>query len=499
MADSHLDVRESKEDNLAVGAKGGAIAFTLKVASAVFGLLNQIVLARILGANGVGEVLLAISVVKVSRQVAKFGMEETLMRFVPVYIDQKDAQRLKGTIFFALRFCLMISIIFVFLILLFTKFIAVNLFHSTMLLKLLPVIAIAIPAGVIRDVIGGILKGYKEAYKALLPENLISPVFRLAIFLILTLKGASSIFAVVAFIVGEVLSMYLSIMFLSKKLDDIKSVIKQYENRKILKVAYTFIFTSLSMFLFTQTDLWILGILTTTKTVGIYGIAAKLVFLVYFPMFAFGAIFPPIFSSTYAAGNYSELERVTRESSRWILSMSMPIILVLLLEGRFVLTLFYGPEFETGYAVLIILTIAHLISASTGLIGLFLQMTGQHKVYMKLNIFFGLLNAVLNIFLVMRFGILGAAIATAFCMAMLEIICTFIIFKRFSILTLPEGIWFDIVFIISTLGLYSLLIHTDMKMGPHLLCIAALAIYLWKSMVNHDIPWRILLARHKVS
>ena len=72
-----------KKDNLAVGAKGGAIASILKISSTALGFLNQIALARILGAGGVGEVLLAISVVRIFSQIAKFGMEETMMRTCP--------------------------------------------------------------------------------------------------------------------------------------------------------------------------------------------------------------------------------------------------------------------------------------------------------------------------------------------------------------------------------------------------------------------------------
>ena len=499
MLDDHIGVEESKEDNLLVGAKGGAIAFTLKVASAAFALLNQIVLARILGANGVGEVLLAISVVKVSTQISKFGMEETLMRFVPVYIDQKDPSRLKGTIYFALTLCIMISVIFVFIILLLSKFIAINLFHSPMLLKLLPVVAIAIPVGVIRDVIGGILKGYKDTYKALLPESLISPSFRLAVFLFLTLKGVSSFYAVIAFIAGEILSMSLSIKFLSQRLAVVRSAKKRYESRTVLKVAYTIIFASFSMYLFAQTDIFIIGMLTTTKTVGIYGTAAKLVFLVYFPAYAFGAIMPPIFSSAYASGNYDELNRVARKSIRWIFSMAMPIILLLVLEGKFVLRYFYGLEFEAGYAVLIILTVGYLISTSTGIVGLFLQMTGQHKVFMKLNILFLLLNVILNIILVTRFGMLGAAMATAFCIVMLQMICAIIIYKRFSIVSLPEDFKFDIYFVVAVSILYSVFTYAEISFGPHLLLAGALTIYLWKSLTHHDIPWRILLAKYRES
>jgi O-antigen/teichoic acid export membrane protein len=499
MAEDHLEIKESREDNLSVGAKGGAIAFSLKIGNTALAFINQIILARFLGAGGIGEVLLALSLFKISSQIAKFGMEETMMRFVPLYIEQKDNARLKGTIYFAIKFCLMISIIIIFLILLLSKFISIEIFHSTMLLKLLPVIAIALPAGVIREIIGGVLKGYKDTYKALLPESFIVPFVRIVVFLVLTLNGISPLYAIIAFVAGEITALFLSIKFLSDRLVKIGQVKKQYENKRVLKVAYTIIFASVSMYLFTQTDLWILGMLKSTKDVGIYGIAAKLVFLVYFPMFAFGAIIPPIFSSTYASGDYKELERVTRESTRWILSMSMPIILVLILEGRYILWFFYGPEFEAGYPALIILTAAHLISASTGLVGLFLQMTGQHKVYMKLNIIFGLLNVVLNIILVMRFGILGAAMATAFCMVSLEVICTYIINKKFSILSLAEGFRYDIFFIAIVSFLYFLIVQVEIYWGTHFLLIAALIIYLWKSVSNHDIPWRLLLAGYKES
>lgn len=497
MTDDLSEGVRSKEDNLAVGAKGGAIAFALKVASAALGLLNQIVLARILGAGGVGEVLLALSLFRISAQIAKFGMEETLMRFVPLYTEQKDSSLLKGAIYFAIKFSFLISLFFIVIILLLSEVIAINIFHSAVLLKLLPVIVIALPVGVVREIIAGILKGYKDTYKALLPEGLVMPFFRIVVFLLLTLKGVTPLYAVIAFVAGEVIAALFSIKFLSQRLELIKSVKKQCERKRILKVAYTVIFSSISMFLFTQTDIWVLGILTSTEEVGIYGVAAKLVFLVYFPMFAFSAIIPPIFSSTYTTGDYKELKRVTRKTSRWIFSMSMPIILLLIIEGKYILSYFYGTEFEAGYHAILILLAAYLISASTGLVGLFLQMTGQHKVYMKLNVLFGLLNVVLNVILVSRFGLLGAAMATAFCMAALEIVCTVIIYKRFSILALAEGFMFDLFYIVIVSVLYMVLVYTKIFMGPHLLLIATLVIYLWKSISGNEIPLQLLIATYK--
>ena len=491
------ETENNRSDNLAQGARGGAIAFILKISSTVLGFLNQVILARILGAGGLGEVILAVTVVRISMQIAKFGMEETMTKFIPLYIDRKDDAKLKGTILFAMKFCLLFSVTFMLFVLMFSKFIALNIFHSEGLLKLMPVVIVAIPAWVIRDVIGGILRGHKDALRALIPESLISPFFKIVIFLLLTLKGIAPFYAILAFVAGEILAVIVSFSFLQKILRPLKAVRGECNKKKIMEVAYTIIFTGMSVLLYTQADVWILGMFKSTEIVGIYGIATKLVLLVYFPMMAFAAVIPALISSIHASGDLAELKKIVSESTRWILSMAMPIILILLIEGKYILRYFYGPEFEAGYVVLVILTLGQMIKAGAGLIGVLLQMTGEHKVYMKVNIILGIINIILNILLVPSYGMTGAAVATAFCLVMVDIICIFIIHKRLSILTLAKGIKFDIVFIAVITAVYFLLSYSDFHIGHHLLLFVALTVYLWKSLSHHDIPWKLLIGKYK--
>ncbi len=494
---NRLKTESLKEDNLVIGAKGGVVAFILKISSAALGFLNQIIFARILGAGGLGEVLLALSIVNISAQVAKFGLEEAMMRFVPFYSDEKDNSRLKGSIYFALKFSFLLSIFFVFLLLVFSKFIAINIFHSEGLLTLLPVVAVAIPSAVIRGVIGGILKGYKDAFRALLPEFIVSPLLRIIIFLLLILKSASPLYAIIAFVGGEILSLLFSVRFLTKKLASIKSVRHQYEKKEILEFASIILFTSISTLLYTQADIWILGMFTSTETVGIYGASAKLVILVYFPMLAFATLVPSLISSIHSSGNRSELEKMVSESTRWILSMALPLILILVLEGKYILQYFYGEQFVAGYMVLLILSIGQLIKAGAGLVGILLQMTGEHKVYMKINIFWGILNIILNVIFVQRFGMLGAAVATTFCLSMVDVVSVYLIYKRLSILTFARDWKFDFLFVTAVVIVYFLLSRINLYSGVHVLLIVSLIIYILKSLINHDIPWRLLIMEYK--
>ncbi len=492
MTENSSDIKIQEDDNLAVGAKGGVIAFALKISNTALAFLNQVVLAQILGAGGIGEVILAITIVRISSQIAKFGMEETLMKFIPLYVDQKDDSLLKGTILFSLKFCLLFSVAFMLFIMICSKFIAINIFHSEGLLKLIPVIALSIPAWVIRDVIGGILKGYKDTLRALIPESIISPFIKIAVFLILILNGISPLYAVIAFVAGEVLSVVAALKFLLNRVKYLKPVKAKYENKKVLDVAYTIIFTGMSIILYTQADIWILGMFGSTETVGIYGIAAKLVLLVYFPMIAFGSIVPSLIASIHFSGDLQELRRVVRKSTRWILSIAMPIILILLLEGKYILRYCYGSEFEAGYIVLVILTIGQMIKAGSGMVGSMFQMTGEHKIYMKINIVFGILNIILNLVFVPVYGMLGAALATSFCLSMVDIISIFVIHKRLSVLTMAKGLGFDLIFITVVLVIYAVLIQNNSYIMQHVLLFVALTVYIFKSIYNHDIPWQLL-------
>ncbi len=497
MAEKPAEIARQNDDNLIIGAKGGSIAFVLQIASAGLGFLNQIALARILGAGGTGEVILAISVVNISGLLAAFGISGAIIRFIPSYIERKKTAELKGIIYFTLQFCSLLSVVFVVLIILFSKLISINIFHSEGLLKLLPIIALVVPFFTLNDVIGGILRGYKDTLKALLPQRIVSSLFRLIVFLLLSFRGVSSSYAVIAFIAGEVLATVLSIIYLYKAMDKVKPLYHRSEYKEVLTVGATMIFTALSVLLYTQADIWIVGIFATMEDVGIYGLVARLVLLISFSLGAFSTIIPAIITSVYVSGDRIELQRIVSESTRWILTMAMPIVLFLAFESKFILKYMYGEKFIGGYIALIVLSVGQLINAGAGLVGWFLQMTGGHKIFMKITLFWGIINIILNIILVPYFGINGAALSTAFCLSMVNIMSVWVIYNRSSILTLAGGLKFDVVFALVVTILYALLSYKHLPLGHHFLLGTALIIYIGRAIMNGDLPWRYLLMKSK--
>ena len=92
-----------------------------------------------------------------------------------------------------------------------------------------------------------------------------------------------------------------------------------------------------------------------------------------------------------------------------------------------------GPEFVAGANVLRIMTVAHFISASSGMVGAFLNMTGGQVVFSRIVLAAVALNVVLNLLLIPTFGMMGAATAAGITLSLWNIAGAVVIYRKHGI------------------------------------------------------------------
>src|SRR5690606_15935878 len=86
---------------------------------------------------------------------------------------------------------------------------------------------------------------------------------------------------------------------------------------------------------------------------------------------------------------------------------------VLLLVFGWPLLYLFGPSFTAGYPLLFIFIIGLIARASVGVAESLLSMAGQQRICAAVYTAVFVLNVALNVLLVPRFGLAGAAMATA--------------------------------------------------------------------------------------
>ena len=187
---------------------------------------------------------------------------------------------------------------------------------------------------------------------------------------------------------------------------------RDFQFRSYLDFSIPLAFKDAGSVLYTRVDILMLGVFAVSASVGQYQIAILLTGVLSMPLAAISQIFPPVISNLNNRGDTEELARIYTTVTRWTFTGTIPMAVGLIAFRYEILTLF-GESFTTAALVLIVLTTGQLTNAFVGPSGFLLMMTDHQYVITANQWFFGLLNVAGNLVLIQWYGILGAAVATA--------------------------------------------------------------------------------------
>ena len=109
----------------------------------------------------------------------------------------------------------------------------------------------------------------------------------------------------------------------------------------------------------------------------------------------------------------TEFGSLYRLATRWAIMLTIPIAVTMLLAPETYLTLFFTPEYAVAGNVVIVLTLGYLLNSSFGPEGMVLEGLGHTRLTFLNTLLLITTNAVLDVLLVPRLGIVGAGIGTA--------------------------------------------------------------------------------------
>lgn len=179
-----------------------------------------------------------------------------------------------------------------------------------------------------------------------------------------------------------------------------------------------------------QIGIVILGIFGKDSDVGIYRVATLLSLQVGFMLAIVTAVVAPSFAKLHAAGRLDELRRLHRNSARFSMVFGVAVLLIYVLAGRWLLGIAVGDEFFSAYVPLIILSAAHAISLWAGTTNVLLTMIGHERDGLACAAVAVVVNIALNLVLIPRFGIIGAASGSAGSLIIWRILLSWRLAKR---------------------------------------------------------------------
>ena len=159
-------------------------------------------------------------------------------------------------------------------------------------------------------------------------------------------------------------------------------------------------------------DVLLVGALASTREAAIYAAISRLAVVGTYALQAMGMAVAPQFSELVTLGERVRLDHLYQASTWWMIAVTWPLYLLLLIFPS-VFAGMFGSSYTAGATALAILSAAGLFNLATGNITVLLLMAGNSMLNM-LNAAGSLtINIVLNLILIPRYGMNGAAVAWA--------------------------------------------------------------------------------------
>jgi O-antigen/teichoic acid export membrane protein len=374
----------------------------------------QFVLARLFGPAQLGLYVLGTTAVMLANVLAQAGLDSGVVRYVSQYRAAGDDARVKGVIVQALLVSFALSMLLGAALFFGAGLLARGMFDKPALEQVFRIFALSLPFLTLMSMAFWATEGFQIVKYSVWVREVVQPLGNLVLIVAAYVLGSEVLGVSVSYVVSMAFGCALAMRYLRRifpKITD-TTVPAVFETGALFRVSGPMIVVNSLAKVNTWTATLAVGVFATASAVGVYNAAARTGVMGILPLVAFSGIFSPMIAELHGRGATREMDALYKDVSRWVFTFSLLFFFGAVLLARDVMALF-GPEFVSGWPVLVIIAAGQLFAASVGSTVRILAMTGRQRLLMYTTLGSLLLNVALNLLLVPPYGILGSAVATA--------------------------------------------------------------------------------------
>lgn len=199
--------------------------------------------------------------------------------------------------------------------------------------------------------------------------------------------------------------------------------------KDIIKVSFPMSFSLISLLIMQSFDIYVLEAYHSLGLVAYYGVAIKVSAVVGVILTSINATIAPKISKLFFGNELRELKIIIREAKMLNVVLSIPLIVLTLLTSNYILA-FFGQNYILAREALYIILGGQIINALCGPVALYLNMTGRQVFFQRLLLVTLGINVAMNLMLIPKFEMVGAAISTAFSFSLWNIAGLLYVLKK---------------------------------------------------------------------
>ncbi|AWL91807.2 flippase [Bradyrhizobium ottawaense] len=413
--------------------------FIIRVISAGLAYFSQVLLARWMGTSDYGIYVYVWTWVLLLGSMMDFGISASAQKIIPEYRTSGEQALLRGFLsgsrWLTFAVSTLVSLALAGIVRLLSPWIdpaeELPLYIGCMTL----------PAFVVANTQDGIARSHDWMQLGLMPQFIIRQALIIGITASAFLLGyhLGAVAAMVASAGAVWVAMTGQMVVLNRKLaDHIEPGPKTYDIGGWLAVSLPILLVESFYLLLSYTDVLVLQQFRPSDEVGVYFAVVKTLALVSFIHYAMSATTAHRFAEYNASGDKARLSAYVAHAINWTFWPSLAATIVLLALGKPLLWLF-GPQFVVGYDIMFVAAIGLVVRSAIGPVERLLNMLGQQKICALAYALAFVMNLMLCIALVPRYGGHGAAAATSISLTFETVLLFWIVRQRLGLHVLAFG------------------------------------------------------------
>jgi O-antigen/teichoic acid export membrane protein len=448
--------------------------------------LAQILAARYLSVDGFGGLVVGMAVIDVAAIVGSLGLDEGFVRFLPRYTEGEKTAIVRT----AYLVCIPVSLVVGAVVVFGADTFAGVVFDDPRVATSLRVFGLAIPFATALQLARGGIRGQKVPRYNVYVENLLRPLSRAVLVTAAVVYGVGQLGLSGAYALPFVLASVVAVPLFwttlaSSNGDADVDWVDLPRLVELLEYSLPFSVAKAAWFVLRSIDVFLILSFLGAPSVGVYG--AVYAFSRFILMFSTAANFlgAPVASELEAEAEHDGLFRVNESLFRWLGIVSVPALAPFLFFPGALLSLVYRPAYATGASALVVLAIGFAVHNVLSVQENVLRAYGAAKLVAANHVAAAAINVVLNVLFIPRYGIVGAALATAVAYAVSGVLALAEIRVRTGRLTLSRRIVMPFLVGVPVLGLGAVVAEGVPRTLPWIVGFSAvIALAYWSCMLS---------------
>lgn len=399
--------------------RGSSLLLVGRVIAMALNFGVQVLTVRYLAKNDYGAFAYALSVISMSASAVLFGLDKAIARFVPIYQERGDHNRMVGTVVLAFGTVLALGALLVAAAFTMRGLLAERVVSDPLSATLLLSIIFLAPVQALDSVFEGLFAVFVKPSAIFFRRHLLGPGLKLSVVALAVLLRADVHFIAYGYLIGALLGVGMYVVMLVQVLRK-EAWFRNLTLRGIIvPVREVFSFSvpllTTDILIIARSNMVVVLLEALRGTTAVANFKAVLPFaglnLVVYQSFKY--LYTPLAARFYQRKDTKHINELYWQTAVWIAVISFPVLAVTVALAEPLTVLTIGSRYAQSAVILAIVSVGEYFNAAFGYNSYTLQVYGKVRYIVFIDVITAVTSLALNYVLIQQFGPLGAAIGTA--------------------------------------------------------------------------------------